>query len=170
MRKPVLLVVLSVFLMSIGSTSFAQNEQARRRPPDRPAAGRQAPPRTRPPQARPAPRPPQTRQAVPRPPQSRVAPRPPQARPVPNPPQRYVPGQRNYQRQYHYNGGWYFQVPRPYQYRYPYNHGYRIVVCQPSYVIFVGYDFYGRPILEFYYGHCNVPGHYHNSYFYGDYR
>ena len=86
-------------------------------------------------------------------------------RAVPRPPQRYNPRQRNYSRQYYYGGRWNYQLPRFDRYRQRYPRGYRVMICQPGYVIFVGYDYRGNPIFQFYDGHCNVPGHYHNRFF-----
>ncbi|OGM99521.1 MAG: hypothetical protein A3B91_02085 [Candidatus Yanofskybacteria bacterium RIFCSPHIGHO2_02_FULL_41_29] len=140
MKRTVLWILALIFSVGIVSPVFAQDGGARRRPPERPS-GEQA--RPRPPQPRP--------------------------RVVPPPPQRYVPNQRNYQRQYHYNGRWYYQIPRPYQYQYQYRYGYRTFFCQPSYTIFIGYDYFERPLFDFYGGYCNVPGHYHNPYFYYGY-
>ena len=88
-------------------------------------------------------------------------------REAPRPPQRYNPHNRNYRRQYYYGGSWYRYTPRPYRYNYRGRH--RVAVCQPGYVIFLGYDYRGRPLFDFYLGHCNVLGHRHNYYWYRGY-
>ena len=179
MRRIVLL--FSCILMVIFSVDvIAQNEKTQERQRERrsPPSGEKARPRERsqeqPRQKQPERRPPAERQRTP-PPQSepRTGPRQPapRERAMPRPPQRYDRNQRGYQRQYHYNGRWSYQPPRPYQNRYRYGRSWRVFICQPGYVIFVGYDYRnGQPVFQFYRGHCNVPRHYHGRDFYDGYR
>ena len=140
MRKAVLLFC-AILVMVFSIDGLAQDRGSRRRP----SRSRQQAPRAAP--RRPGP----ARRAVPR------------------PPQRYESNRRNYSRRYYYGGGWSYQRPRFYQQRYRYNRGWRFVICQPGYVIFLGYDYYGRPRFEFFAGRCNVPWHHHEYDFYDGY-
>ena len=179
MRRVALL--LSCILVMVFSVNTLAQEKARERQRERrpPPSGQKAVPRKpeqkQPEQRRPERRPPQRpaeRRRTP-PPEQRAVPRQqaPRQRAVPRPPQRYDRNRRDYQRQYHYGGRWSYQPPRPYQNRYRYNRGWRVVICQPGYVIFIGYDYrYGEPVFQFFRGNCNVRGHYHDYYFYDGYR
>lgn len=72
-----------------------------------------------------------------------------------HPPQRYDQNRRYYDRQYHYNNRWYSYIPRPYERRQRYRRGgFRIVLCQPDYWIFIGYDYRGRPLYDWVPGYC----------------
>ena len=180
MRRLVLLIFLICFgltSVAIPSSAFAQDRD-RRKPPqegqererEKKATPRDKERRERPKQEEPRQREPERRRKP-----SRQEPRagsrdhdrkPPsrEGRAVPRPPQKYIPGRGNYQKHYHYNGRWSDKKPRFYQYRHWYKNSWRIFYCQPGYVIFVGYDYWGNPIFDYVRG-CNVPWHHHDYYF-----
>lgn len=183
MRRLVLLIFLVCFgltSVTIPSSAFAQDHN-RRKPPQEGQErerGKKATPRERerPKQQEPSQREPERRREPSQQKQPRAGSRdhnrkPPsrEGRAVPRPPQKYIPGWKDYSRRYHYNGKWSGRKPLPYKHRYQYKHGWRIVSCQPGYVIFVKYDYWGNPVFDYVHGYCNVPWHHHDYYFWYGY-